>query len=52
MGDAYRWLLGVWLPESGREADDAPMFEVYLNDPRQTPPTELLTDIHLPLTAP
>jgi AraC family transcriptional regulator len=51
MKDAYRWLLGVWLPASGREADDAPVFEAYLNNPRDVPPTELLTDIHLPLRA-
>jgi AraC family transcriptional regulator len=49
MKDAYRWLLGVWLPGSGYEADDAPAFEAYLNDPRDVPPTGLLTDIHLPL---
>lgn len=51
MRDAYRWLLGVWLPGSGQEADDAPVFEAYLNDPRDVPPAELLTDIHLPLRA-
>jgi len=46
---AYDWLFGQWLPTSGREADDAPIFEAYLNSPRDTPPTELRTDIHLPL---
>lgn len=49
MKGAYRWLLGVWLPQSGHEPDDAPVFEAYLNSPRDVPPTELLTDIHLPL---
>ncbi len=52
MKGAYRWLLGVWLPQSGHEPDDAPVFEAYLNSPLQVPPTELLTDIHLPLRAP
>lgn len=28
-----------------------PAFEEYLNNPQQVPPTELLTDIHLPLEA-
>ena len=51
MKDAYRWLLGVWLPGSGHEADDAPVFEAYLNNPQEVPPTDLLTDIHLPLRA-
>lgn len=52
MKGAYRWLLGTWLPQSGFVPNDAPMFECYLNDPREVPATELLTDIHLPLVAP
>ena len=52
MKEAYRWLLGVWLPNSGHEADDAPVFEAYLNSPMDVSPTDLLTDIHLPLQAP
>lgn len=51
MRGAYRWLLGVWLPTSGHEPDDAPIFEAYLNDPREVPQNELRTDIHLPLRA-
>jgi len=46
---AYYWLFGQWLAQSGEEAADAPAFEEYLNDPKSTPPSELLTDIHLPL---
>jgi AraC family transcriptional regulator len=49
MHAAYQWLYGEWLPRSGREAADAPVFERYLNDPRETPPSELLTEICLPL---
>ncbi len=49
MPGAYRWLLGVWLPGSGHEPDDQPVFEAYLNDPRMVPQSELRTDIHLPL---
>ena len=51
MKDAYRWLYNTWLPHSGYEAADAPCFEDYLNNPRDVPPTELLTDIHLPLAS-
>jgi AraC family transcriptional regulator len=51
MKGAYRWLLGVWLPQSGYEPDDAPVFEAYLNTPQQVAPTDLRTDIHLPLKA-
>ena len=42
----YDWLFGCWLPESGEEAANFPPFEEYLNDPKTTPPSELLTRIH------
>lgn len=48
--EAYKRIMGQWLPQSGREMrDDSPTFEAYLNDPTRTPPQELLTDIHIPL---
>lgn len=46
---AYAWLYRTWLPTSGQEPGDAPCFEEYLNDPRETPPTELLTVVRMPL---
>ena len=46
---AYRYLFREWLPDSGYEAADFSCFEEYLNDPRETPPGELLTRVHLPL---
>ncbi len=49
MSQAYQWLYGVWLPESGYEPADSPCIESYLNNPQQVAPTELLTDIMLPL---
>lgn len=49
MRPAYRWMFGTWLPQSGREAADAPVLEEYLNNPRDTPPAELVTDLYLPL---
>ena len=49
MKAAYRWLYGAWLKNSDREPADAPAFEEYLNNPRDTAPTELLTNIYLPL---
>ena len=49
MRAAYDWLYGQWLPSSGRDVADAPVFEEYLNSPRDTPPTELRTNIYLPL---
>ncbi len=46
---AYDWFYGTWLPQSGYEPRDAPPLEVYVNDPKTTPSTELRTDIRLPL---
>jgi AraC family transcriptional regulator len=51
MRDAYRWLMGVWLPASGHEAADGPMLEEYLNRPADTAPPDLRTDILLPIEA-
>jgi AraC family transcriptional regulator len=50
MKAAYQWLYGTWLPNSGREAADAPGLEEYLNSPRDTAPGDLLTDIWLRLS--
>ena len=49
MGAAYRWLYATWLPASGRSIRDDVMFEAYLNNPRDVPPNELITEICLPL---
>ncbi len=49
MKGAYQWLYGEWLVKSGREAANVPVFEEYLNNPRDTAPADLLTDICLPL---
>lgn len=46
---AYNWLYCQWLVNSGREPANAPVFEEYLNNPRDTPPAELLTAVCLPL---
>ncbi|WP_136679583.1 AraC family transcriptional regulator [Neptunomonas sp. XY-337] len=42
----YAWLFGNWFPQSGYEPGDFPCFEEYLNDPKTTPPDELLTRIY------
>jgi AraC family transcriptional regulator len=49
LGGRYMWLYGTWLPQSGEGAADAPCVEEYLNDARIVPPTELRTEIWLPL---
>lgn len=45
----YGALYGGWLPTSGETPADAPCYEINLNDPRDTPPDELLTDLCMPL---
>ncbi|WP_428569250.1 MAG: AraC family transcriptional regulator [Solidesulfovibrio sp. DCME] len=49
LAPAYAWLCGVWGPESGREFAAKPSPEVYVNDPKVTPPEALLTEIRVPL---
>lgn len=46
---AYHSMFGNWLPGSGEEPADSPCYERYLNNPRETAPEELLTEICLPL---
>ena len=48
---AYDHLYGNWLNDSAEALRDAPSFEVYLNDPMDTKPDDLLTDICVPLIA-
>jgi AraC family transcriptional regulator len=49
LDNAYKWLYREWLPQSGEEPADRPIFEEYLNNPRELPPNEWLTAVCLPL---
>lgn len=49
LSQGYDCLYCGWLPQSGRDPGDAPAYEVYLNSPTDTAPSDLLTDICLPL---
>lgn len=46
---AYDWLYGSWLVQSGQNLRDAPCLEAYLNNPREVSPSDLLTDIYMPI---
>lgn len=48
IGKGYQELFS-WLPTSGETPAHLPCFEINLNDPRQTAPEELLTELCLPL---
>lgn len=50
LDEAYAWLYGTWLPDSGRTPADHPSFDIYLNDARTTPPEKLRTLICVPLS--
>lgn len=45
LADSYCWLYGEWLATSGREFANRPPFEIYVNNPNETPEEELITEI-------
>ncbi|WP_102193845.1 AraC family transcriptional regulator [Microbacterium aurantiacum] len=51
MHRAYLWLYGQWLPSSGEEPRDHPVFEAYLTDPAVTAPNASVTEILLLLVS-
>ena len=48
-GDAWDWVYGEWLPESGYQPDDRPALELYRNDPEQHPEKKHVVDICVPV---
>ncbi|MBN1199973.1 MAG: GyrI-like domain-containing protein, partial [Bacteroidales bacterium] len=34
-GEAWNWLYGSWLPQSGYQPDDGPCFEMYPEEPKE-----------------
>lgn len=46
---AYAWFYGTWLKNNDAELAGHCGFEEYMNDPKDTLPTELITHIHMPL---
>lgn len=49
IGDSVYYLYRDWLPGSGEELRDFPLYFHYLNLPPETPEHDLITDIYLPL---
>jgi len=49
LGDTWMRFMGEWIPASGRRIGGGPSFELYLNDPRSTPPEQLKTEICVPI---
>ncbi|CAO3355024.1 AraC family transcriptional regulator [Azospirillum melinis] len=49
IGEVVRFLYGRWMPESGEELRDFPVYFHYLNFIGETAEHDLLTDVYLPL---
>ncbi|MFA5265418.1 MAG: AraC family transcriptional regulator [Opitutaceae bacterium] len=49
LNETYGRIFGQWLPRSGHRLRKLPCFDVYLNSPENTPVSELLTDIYIPI---
>jgi AraC family transcriptional regulator len=47
--ESWSRLCGQWLPRSGHTLRNAPSFEIYRNDPKRTPPAQLMTDLYVPI---
>lgn len=47
--DLWKTIYRHWLPATGYRLRDVPGFDLYLNDPRDTPPELLRTELYLPL---
>lgn len=48
---AYDWLYSVWLKENDHPLRAEPCYENYLNNPREVPASELVTEICVPIAA-
>jgi len=47
--EAWDYLCGEWLPQSGYQVGDALCYEQYLNDPSKHPENKHIVDIHVPV---
>lgn len=49
LANTYCTLMGQWLPAQSRETADAPCFEIYVNNPMDTKPEDLRTEVYVPV---
>ena len=49
LAETYAWLAGELMPREGRTMRKAPCVEIYLTPPERTSPTELLTEVLVPV---
>lgn len=50
--DLYQAIAEKWIPQSGYVQQEAMSFEIYLNTPRDTEISELLTEVYIPIKKP
>jgi AraC family transcriptional regulator len=49
IGAAWMQFCGQWIPQNGYEVRPARCYEVYLKDPNQVPPEEMVTELYEPV---
>lgn len=49
LGHAWGRLMGEWLPSSGQQPADGASYELYRNNPSNTKPQDLITEMYVPL---
>jgi AraC family transcriptional regulator len=49
LGMVYDTIFSEWLPSSGSELRNLPLYEKYCNDPARTKPEKLKTEIYVPI---
>lgn len=49
LAETYAQLCGQWIPQNGLEIEDRGCIEIYQNNPEDTEPHDLITDIHIPV---
>ena len=47
--DAWDYVFGKWLPDSGYQPDDGPCFELYPGDPKEHPEHKYVIEICVPV---
>ena len=47
--EAWNFMFGNWMPESGYQPDDLPAFETYLNNPEEHPEKKHIINICIPI---
>lgn len=49
LAETYAQLCGQWAPQNGCEAESRASIEVYVNNPEETAPEDLITEIYVPV---